>query len=144
MARASSIQITGLKECEEQFRKLRGTAMGNDVQNLLLDGVRMIANEAEVNAPVAQVSKMPGRLRRSFRTAKGQQERTFLQAFALSLKDLAPHAAFIAFGTKARGNRPAVKPNRFFQEAVRRKRGAVKRHIEGGLKRFIEAVGRAT
>lgn len=163
-----AIKVDGLTEARKKFAHLRGTVAGDEMQAVLGKAARIIASEGERLAPVrheeggrvARYGKQarPGQLKRAFRAGMGRLSRTFLQAFAFTLKQVAPHAHLVEFGTKPHaikpkkaGGRlwfgrhpvrevqhPGAKPVRFFRDAVRNKRAAVKKDIEAGLKRLLE------
>jgi hypothetical protein len=150
---AKTIEIQGMREARQQIEKLRGSVAGRQLQDLLVEGAKMITSEAERLAPRGET----GNLRQSFRASAGKVARTFAQAFGFTLARLAPHAHLVEFGTKpheikAKGKflrleggafaklvrHPGARPDMFFRDAVRSKRTAVRRHIEAGLKQILE------
>ena len=109
MARARNIKVEGLDELTQQFQKLMATAEGPALQDAILQGARMLEDEVERRAPVAPYPthrfgaiRNPGDLKKSVKSAKGRKYKFFLQAYTFTLKDLAPHAFMVEFGTKAR------------------------------------------
>lgn len=167
-----NIKIEGLTELAGQMQKLKDTAQGQAVRSALLDGANLITDAARARAPIAPyatnyrgTSIAPGGLRKSLSAAAGRQFKTFLQAYAFSLKKAAPHAHLVEFGTKAHeitpknkkflmfGNlfkrfskkveHPGSRPIPFFRDAIRAQRNAVKRLLEQRVKAAFDALGRA-
>jgi len=151
------ISIAGLTEAHRKFAHLRGTAAGNEMEEVLLSAAKIIASEAERLAPLGPT----GNLKRSFRAAKSRVAKTFLQAFAFTLRPLAPHAHLVEFGTKPhtimpkkagalwfgkypvrKVEHPGARPVVFFRDAVRNKRSEVRREIEKALKRMVDSAAR--
>jgi len=157
-----NIKIEGLTELAGQLEKLKKTAQGAEVRAALLDGANLISDAAKARAPVAPYATnyrgraiAPGGLKRSL----------FLQAYAYTLKQAAPHAHLVEFGTKAHtvtpkdkkflmfGNlfkrfakkvqHPGSRPIPFFRDAIRAQRNNVKRLLEARVKAAFDALGRA-
>jgi hypothetical protein len=167
MARARNIRVEGLDELTQQFAKLMATAEGPALQDAILQGARMLEDEVERRAPIAPYPTHrfrgiynPGDLRDSIKSAKGRQHKNFLQAYTFTLKNLAPHAYMVEFGTKAhaikgkkmriRGaafswqiQHPGARPSRFFRDSIKAKRLQIKRLIEARAKAAFEAIARA-
>ena len=108
MARARNIKVEGLDELTQQFNKLMATAEGPALQDAILQGARMLEDEVERRAPIAAYPTKrfghvykPGDLKESVQAAKGRQHKNFLQAYTFTMKNLAPHAYMVEFGTKA-------------------------------------------
>ena len=166
-----NIKIEGLTELAGQLEKLKKTAQGAEVRAALLDGANLITDAAKARAPVAPYatnyagrSIAPGGLKRSLFAAAGRQFKTFLQAYAFSLKKAAPHAHLVEFGTKAHtiipenkkflmfGNlfkrfakkvqHPGSREIPFFRDAIRAQRNNVKRLLESRVKAAFDALGR--
>ena len=102
------IKIEGLTELAGQLEKLKAIPQGQAVRQALLDGAQLIERHAAANAPIAPTAthyrgKMiaPGGLRRSLQSAPGRSFKTFVQAYAFSLRKFAPHSHLVEFGTKA-------------------------------------------
>jgi HK97 gp10 family phage protein len=167
-----NIKIEGLTELAGQLEKLKKTARGDEVRAALLDGANLISDAAKARAPVAPYATnyrgraiAPGGLKRSLAAAAGRQFKTFLQAYAYTLKQAAPHAHLVEFGTKAHtvtpkdkkflmfGNlfkrfakkvqHPGSRPIPFFRDAIRAQRNNVKRLLEQRVKAAFDALGRA-
>jgi len=167
-----NIKIEGLTELAGQLEKLKKTAQGAEVRAALLDGANLISDAAKARAPVAPHATnyrgraiAPGGLKRSLAAAAGRQFKTFLQAYAYTLKQAAPHAHLVEFGTKAHtvnpknkkflmfGNlfkrfakktqHPGSRPIPFFRDAIRAQRNNVKRLLEFRVKAAFDALGRA-
>jgi hypothetical protein len=177
MARARNIRVEGLEELTQQFTKLMATAEGPALQDAILQGARMLEDEVERRAPVAAYPTKrfghvykPGDLKESVGAAKGRQHKNFLQAYTFTLKNLAPHAYMVEFGTKAhtikgkkmriRGaafswlarlgdqvrtkiQHPGARPAFFFRDSIKAKRLQIKRLIEIRAKAAFEAIARA-
>lgn len=167
-----NIKIEGLTELAGQLEKLKKTAHGDEIRAALVDGANLISDNARARAPIAPYATnykgqaiAPGGLKRSLLAAAGRQFKTFLQAFAFSLKKAAPHAHLVEFGTKAHaiapknkkvlmfGNafkrfaknvqHPGSREIPFFRDAIRAQRGNVKRLLESRVKAAFDALGRA-
>jgi HK97 gp10 family phage protein len=167
-----NIKIEGLTELAGQLEKLKKTAQGAEVRAALLDGANLISDAAKARAPVAPYATnyrgraiAPGGLKRSLSAAAGRQFKNFLQAYAYTLKQAAPHAHLVEFGTKAHtvtpkdkkflmfGNlfkrfaqkvqHPGSRPIPFFRDAIRAQRNNVKRLLESRVKAAFDALGRA-
>lgn len=166
------IKVEGMVELAGQLEKLKKTAHGEEVRAALLDGANLISDAARARAPIAPYatnyagrSIAPGGLRKSLAAAAGRQFKTFLQAFAFSLKKAAPHAHLVEFGTKAHtivpenkkflvfGNlfkrfakkvqHPGSREIPFFRDAIKAQRNNVKRLLESRVKAAFDALGRA-
>jgi HK97 gp10 family phage protein len=166
------IKIEGLTELAGQLEKLKKTAQGAEVRAALLDGANLISDAAKARAPVAPYATnyrgraiAPGGLKRSLSAAAGRQFKNFLQAYAYTLKNAAPHAHLVEFGTKAhtvtpkdkkflmfgnlferfakKAQHPGSRPIPFFRDAIRAQRNAVKRLLESRVKAAFDALGRA-
>lgn len=166
------IKVEGMTELAGQLEKLKKTAHGEEVRAALLDGANLISDAARARAPIAPYATnyrgtaiAPGGLRKSLAAAAGRQFKTFLQAFAFSLKKAAPHAHLVEFGTKAHtivpknkkflvfGNlfqrfakkvqHPGSREIPFFRDAVKAQRNNVKRLLESRVKAAFDALGRA-
>lgn len=167
-----NIKIEGMVELAGQLEKLKKTAQGAEVRAALLDGANLISDAAKARAPVAPYPTnyrgraiAPGGLKRSLSAAPGRQFKNFLQAYAYTLKQAAPHAHLVEFGTKAHtvtptdkkflvfGNlfkrfakkvqHPGSRPIPFFRDAIRAQRNNVKRLLESRVKAAFDALGRA-
>lgn len=167
-----NIKIEGLTHLAGQLDKLKATAQGEAVRAALLDGANLITGAAKARAPVAPYatnyagrSIAPGGLKKSLGAAAGRQFKTFLQAYAFSLKKAAPHAHLVEFGTKAHtitpknkkflmfGNlfkrfakkvqHPGSREIPFFRDAIKAQRNNVKRLLESRVKAAFDALGRA-
>lgn len=167
-----NIKIEGLTQLAGQLDKLKATAQGEAVRAALLDGANLITDAAKARAPVAPYatnyagrSIAPGGLKKSLGAAAGRQFKTFLQAYAFSLKKAAPHAHLVEFGTKAHaitpknkkflmfGNlfkrfakkvqHPGSREIPFFRDAIKAQRNNVKRLLESRVKAAFDALGRA-
>jgi hypothetical protein len=153
------------------------TAEGPALQDAILQGARMLEDEVERRAPVAPHPTHrfrgiynPGDLKESVKSAKGRQHKFFLQAYTFTLKNLAPHAFMVEFGTQAhtiqgkkmrirgaalsrlarpgdqvrtRIQHPGARPSRFFRDSIKAKRLQIKRLIEARAKAAFEAIARA-
>ena len=169
-----NIKIEGLTELAGQLEKLKKTAQGAEVRAALLDGANLISDAAKARAPVAPYATnylgraiAPGGLKRSPAAAAGRQFKNFLQAYAYTLKQAAPHAHLVEFGTKTHRIKPKTKYGRlvfgnngffisskgvthpgsrpipFFRDAIRAQRNNVKRLLESSVKAAFDALGRA-
>ena len=167
-----NIKIEGLTELAGQLEKLKKTAQGAEVRAALLDGANLISDAAKARAPVAPYATnyrgraiAPGGLKRSIAAAAGRQFKTFLQAYAYTLRQAAPHAHLVEFGTKTHKIKPKTKkrllfgnngffisskgvthpgsrPIPFFRGAIRAQRNNVKRLLESRVKAAFDALGR--
>lgn len=166
------IKVEGMTELAGQLEKLKKTAHGEQVRAALLDGANLISDAARARAPIAPYATnyrgtaiAPGGLKKSLAAAAGRQFKTFLQAFAFSLKKAAPHAHLVEFGTKAHaitpenkkflmfGNlfkrfakkvqHPGSREIPFFRDAIKAQRNNVKRLLESRVKAAFDALGRA-
>ena len=167
-----NIKIEGLTELAGELDKLKATARGHEVRAALLEGADLIRDQVRANAPIAPYATYyrgryiaPGGLRRSLKSSPGRQFKNFLQAYAFSLKFVAPHAHLVEFGTKphrilpAKGgflkfgnrfkrfaravNHPGAREQPFFRNAVRQTRNRVKTLLELHVKRAFDALGKA-
>jgi HK97 gp10 family phage protein len=171
MAKGFNIKIEGLEHLAGQLEKLKSTAQGEDVQRALLDGAQLIQVAARSNAPTAPYPTWykgrmiaPGGLKASLSAAPGRKIKNFLQAYAFALKQRAPHAHLVEFGTKphviqakdkkvlAFGNRfrrfarkvmhSGSREIPFFRTAIKQQRNAVKRLLETKVKAAFDALAR--
>lgn len=166
-----NIKIEGLTELAGLLEKLKLIPQGEAVRQALLDGAGLITTAARANAPIAAYPThyrgrmiAPGGLRKSLMAAPGKSYKNFLQAYAFTLRRMAPHAHLVEFGTKphvitpkkgkmlrfGRGlnifakkvNHPGSRENPFFRKAIRSQRNAVKRLLESKVKQAFDALGR--
>ena len=171
MARGFNIKIEGMEDLAGQLEKLKRTAQGKEVQQALLDGAELIRNAARTNAPTAPYSTYykgrmiaPGGLKASLMASPGRKFKNFLQAYAFALKNRAPHAHLVEFGTKPHaivaknkkvmvfGNRfrrfarkvmhPGSREIPFFRNAIKQQRNAVKRLLESKVKAAFDALAK--
>jgi HK97 gp10 family phage protein len=167
-----NIKIEGMTELAGQLEKLKDTATGSEVRDALIAAAQMVSGAAKTNAPTAPYPTnykgsqiAPGGLKRSITAAPGRQYKTFLQAFAFSLKNTAPHASLVEFGTKPHsitpkdkkflvfGNlfkrfarsvqHPGSRSIPFFRDAVRSQRSSVKRLLETRVKAAFDALAKS-
>jgi len=172
--RGGNIRVEGIAFLAGQLDRLKSTAQGADLRQALLDSAEMIRDEAERRAPIAsratQYEKRmiaPGGLKASLKAASGRQYSTFLQAFAFTIKKMAPHANMVEGGTKphtikAKGKgmrisaptagftksawfakivrHPGARKNPFFSDAIRAKRGQIKSLITARVKAAFDAL----
>lgn len=170
MARGFNIKIEGLEDLAGQLEKLKHTAQGKDVQQALVDGAELIRNAARTNSPTAPYPTYykgrmiaPGGLKASLMASTGRKFKNFLQAYAFALKNRAPHAHLVEFGTKPHaivakkkamvfGNRfrrftrkvmhPGSREIPFFRNAIKQQRNAVKRLLESKVKAAFDALAK--
>lgn len=172
-----AITVSGIEDLAQQLKKLQATATGEPIRQALLESAQMIRDDAARRAPIAPYATrqrgqtyQPGGLRKSLKAASGRKYKNFLQAFAFTLKNAAPHAHLVEFGTKphtiagkkmriaARAfqwlarvgdqvrtkiQHPGSRPNPFFQSAIKAQRSRIKRLLEQRVKAAFDAIGRA-
>lgn len=154
MAGKLAIEIEGLEEAERRIKSLLYALESEDVEKVLVEGARIIRDEAKRRAPRGPT----GNLQRSLKAKKGKRYgKVFATAFAAVDYKVAPHANLVEFGGIAPrrpkkkkamydkrtgtfyGREVAPMPARpFFRPAVDASKERVKQTVEDGLRKLIE------
>ena len=134
------IDVRGLEEAPRKIRSILSAVTSEDVENVLLQGARIVRDEAKRRAPVGPT----GNLKRSLKAKKGKRRgKLFATAFAAVDRKIAPHAHLVEYGTGPRrqkttgrytGQMPAIP---FFRPAVDATKDQVARTVNQGIARLI-------
>ena len=139
MADSMDIEIEGIDELKKQMKRLIGTVSADKVEPVLLDGARVIANDARRRAPKGKT----GNLKRSIVAKKTKRRGGMSAALGLNAGEAAPaitaidfrkgpHAALVCYGTKF------AAPHPFFRPAWDANKNKVEKQIVDDINNLIE------